>query len=134
MKRVLLAVLFGMLAVTPALAQGGRPFQIRLEGYVGDPPAGVTPPYSWTVSYEGKIYKLQVIKHESLSTGQSTMDINNRVIMNNPNFYLGGDEKAIKVFTTAKPGQLIKIMADMILGDDRSQLALDTVTPVEAGK
>lgn len=135
MKKILLATVLCLLAATAAFGQADvniGPFQVRLEAYIGDPPAGVKAPYTWTVGHKGKTYTMQVMKHESLSTTLSTMDINNKVYMYKPMFNLEGDDKAIAAFTSAKPGQLMKIMSDMRVDTQPGLLELDTVTPADA--
>jgi len=137
MKKILLATCLCLLAATSAFGQADvniGPFQVRLEAYIGDAPAGVKPPYTWTVGYKGKTYNLQVMKHDSLSTTVSTMDINNKVYMYKPMFHLDGDDKAIDAFINAKPGQLMLIMSDMRVDTQPGLLELDTVGPVEAKK
>ena len=135
MKKILLATCLCLLAATSAFGQADvniGPFQVRITGYIGDPPSGVKPGYTWTVGRDGKTYNLQVVKHESLSTTVSTMDINNRLYMLKPMFNLEGDDKAIKAFTGAKPGELIQIMANMRIESQPGLLELGTVTPAPA--
>jgi hypothetical protein len=137
MKRILFATVLCLLAASAAFGQTDvniGPFQVRIQGYIGDPPKGVKAPYTWTVGRDGKVYKLSVMKHESLSTTLSTMDINNKVYMYSPNFNLDGDDKSIKAFTGAKPGQLLLMTADMRVDTQPGMLELNTVTPIDAVK
>jgi hypothetical protein len=137
MRRILFATLLCLASAATAFGQADvniGPFQVRIQGYVGDPPAGVKPDYSWTVGRDGKVYKLQVMKHQSLSTTLSTLDINNKVYMYSPMFHLMGDDAAIKAFTTAKPGQLLEIMSDMRVDTQPGQIDLDTVKPIDKVK
>lgn len=50
----------------PAAAQPGeegmpRPIQVRVDGFVGDPPADPAPMATWTLSIRGTIYPFQVL-------------------------------------------------------------------------
>jgi hypothetical protein len=135
MRRVVYAALSSLLLATVAWAQAdlpSGPLQVRIEGYVGDAPSGVKPDYTWTVDRGGKVYKLQVVKHESLSTTVSTMDIDEAVKPYQPNFRLAGDDKAVQAFTSAKAGERIRLMGDMRVAPSDRMIELDTVETVAA--
>jgi hypothetical protein len=130
MRKSLLVTLLCLLVTAPAFAQpNGGPFTVRILGYVGDPPAGVKPSYTWTMGYNDKIYKLQVVKHESLSATVSTMDINESVLPYQPNFQLAGADEAIAAFTGAKPGVSLEVLAEMRIGGSARMFNLNSVTP-----
>jgi hypothetical protein len=133
MKRLLFATLLCLIFAPVDVVQGDEPIKVILEGYVGDPPTGVKPGYTWTVGQTDKVYKLQVVKHESLSATMSTMDIDNAVEMYKPNFQLAGDDKSIATFTSAKPGERLKIIANLRLAGT-NQMELESAQPVPAPK
>lgn len=134
MRKFLLATLLCLASAATAFGQADvnvGPFQVRIQGYIGDPPAGVTPAYTWILGRDGKEYKLAVMRCDSISTTISTMDINNKVYMYRPMFAVEGDNSAIQALTTAKPGQLLEIMTDMRVDTQPGQIDLDTVKPID---
>ena len=136
MRRIVLATLLCLASAATAFGQADvniGPFQVRIQGYVGDPPAGQKADYTWTFGSRdnSKVYKISVMKIDSLSTTISGLDINNKVYMYSPMFNIEGDNAAITALTTAKPGQLLEIMTDMRVDTQPGQVDLDTVKPID---
>ena len=133
MKRVLFAILLGLVLAGPAIADEATnlPIQFTFTGYIGDVPSGVTALWKWTVGYKGKTYPLNVVKAEVLSDSVMPQDIDEWVTPFKPSFNLAGDDKAITAFTSTKAGQKVAVSGHLRYMGDARLIELDTVTPAK---
>ena len=133
MKRVLFAILLGLVLAGPAIADEATnlPIQFTFTGYIGDPPAGVTPLWKWSAGYKGKTYALNVVKTELLSDSVMPQDIDEWVTPYKPSFNLAGDDKALTAFTTSKAGQKVAVSGHIRYQSTDRLMELDTVTPAK---
>ena len=78
-KTIALALVAWVVGVTVAHGQmgvlPGMPIGVRLEGYVGQGPAGVTPLVRWTIEVQEKNYKFTATKLDVLSGNTFYMNI-----------------------------------------------------------
>lgn len=133
MKRVLFAILLGLVLAGPAIADEATnlPIQFTFTGYIGDAPSGVTPLWKWSVGYKEKTYQMNLVKVELLSDSVMPQDIDEWVTPFKPSFNLAGDDKAIAAFTSTKPGQKVAISGHVRYQGDARLIELDTVVPAK---
>src|SRR5262245_25905157 len=105
-------------------ADGGRvrhgraavPIQVRIEGYVGTKPEGVTTEADWTVSCEGKKFPFHVSHIQVLNGSVSPSSIEESAKPYRLNYYLRGDRQLLRHFAETPPGQKITMSASLRLG------------------
>jgi hypothetical protein len=113
------------------------PLRVRIEGYVGEPPAGVVALARWVVAVQADQYTLTVTKLEpSPSAKVAYWDILNALEPLPIALTLFGKAATLAAFTGARPGEKIALDGSFELRRGPASLLLNRVdalgTPVPA--
>ncbi len=127
-----MAGMFAMLLFAAPAAAAGLPLvpvPVELTTYVGAPPAGVQPQFSWRVTYNDRAYVLNIVNLRVLSSRLMPLDIDAAVALYSVKFRIGGEKAALQQFTAVPPGQLVTLKGFVQLDPNARYLLLDAVEP-----
>lgn len=134
LRRSVLVALLALLLFSgaqPAQARrnGLTPLMIRVTGYLGDKrdDKGILLT-SWKVNRGRDVYHWRVIKLDVLSGNLAYFNIVSQLEPYDPAFSLAGDNKGIKEFINAPPGETIVVIGYLRLEAAIRTLMIDTVT------
>ncbi len=105
------------------------PVPVQLTTYIGAPPAGVRPEFSWRVTYNGRPYTLSIVNLRVFSSQLMPLDIDAAVALYKVKFRIGGEKAALRQFVGVATGQLVTIEAFVQLDPNARYLLLDDVEP-----
>ena len=119
-----------LLALADVAASMGLPLvpvPVQLTTYIGTPPAGVRPEFSWRVTYKGRPYMLSIVNLRVFSSQLMPLDIDAAVALYTVKFRIGGEKAALRQFVGVAPGQLVTIKGFVQLDPNARYLLLDDV-------
>jgi hypothetical protein len=124
-------VLLVCAALAPRAAVGSlrRNVRLRMEGYVGPPPAGRTEQADLTLGAGGRDLRFQVTKATVLSGNLMAADFFDAVRPYRPNFNLRGPRELLDRFVGATPGTRLVISGQWVGGAARDFLLASVETP-----
>lgn len=107
-----------LLALLCPLAQaqvrrfGSAPITVRIEGFVGQKPAGAVTEATWVVRVQGEECTLQVMQLQVLAGNTAYFNIIEALTPYAYAFTVYGDAQALRTLTQAPPNQNIAIIAN----------------------
>ena len=107
----------------------GSVLQIRLEGWVGQPPAGWTPRGEVQVHVNDADVNLHVNAVRVLSGDSFGPDVLAGLVAKRPGLYLYGPPPLLKRFTAAKPGTYLALVGYLRRGTSDMNASGVTVLP-----
>ncbi len=135
-RGVIIGALIGLTLAADAVASDRgqppglpRPNQLRIEGFVGEPPATASEA-TWTLKCLGHVYRFTVTKLRVLVGDVSYMDVIEEARPYRVAFTLHGDQRSLRRFSDADPGKKIAIIAYQRTG--WRYLLVANITPVDA--
>jgi len=135
--RAALAVAVGLIACAvaplPAAAQIDRPFPIlmRIDGFVGEKPEGVTSLARWVVAVNGVPYTFHVMALQP-SLDIAYWNILNKLEPLPITLTLYGKADLLQRFIDTRPGQRIRMVGNFEAGPGPVTLQLASLEPLEA--
>ena len=131
---VLLAVIAFLDRAQVASGEPEHPFPIpmRVEGYVGTKPEGVTSLARWVVAIDGVQYTFHVIKLVPLGVDIAYWTILNKLEPLPVTLTLYGDPQLLREFIDAPAGMAIALTGNFEFGPGPATLMLSSVDPLPA--
>jgi hypothetical protein len=106
-----------------------RNIRLRMEGYLGPPPAGRSEQADLTLRAGGADHRFQVTKATVLSGNALAADVFDRVRPYEPNFNLRGPKELLDRVAKASPGARLVLSGTWIGGATRDFLLASVETP-----
>jgi hypothetical protein len=123
-----IALLATILSSGAALAQEDL-LQVRLEGWVGQPPAGWAPRGEVQIRVKEDNVNLQVNDVRVLAGGAFGPDVLAGLVANRPGLYLYGPPPLLERFSTAKPETYLALVGYLRKGTSNMNASDVTVLP-----
>jgi len=128
-------LLIALAIITAARAECGEierlsPFLMRVEGFVGEKPEGITSLARWVVAIDGRQYPFHVTKLQPIGVDIAYWNILNFLEPLPVSLTLYGDPALLQRFTGAPPGTPIAITGNFQAGAGPVSLLLTTVEPL----